>query len=88
MRKVLNLKVRTNGSQIRFNTKQGIRTWSFRTDPGHSTFFFYINIRRIFYLKLITGHGFIPEAGSEGRIIGTRLTTENASLRRTARVMN
>lgn len=38
--------------------------------------------------KLMTGHAGTPAAGSEGRTIGTRLTTENASLRRAARLMN
>ena len=40
------------------------------------------------YLKLITGHGVTPAGGSAGRTIGTRLTTEKASLRRAARLMN
>jgi len=40
------------------------------------------------YLKLTTGHGETPAAGSWGRITGTRFTTENASLRRAARLMN
>ena len=35
-----------------------------------------------------TGHGVTLPAGSEGRTMGTRFTTENASLRRAARDMN
>lgn len=37
---------------------------------------------------LTTGHGANPGAGNEGRTIGTRFTTENASLSRATRVMN
>lgn len=37
------------------------------------------------YLKLATGQvAFVPTAGSEGRIMGTRLTIEKASLSRLA----
>lgn len=40
------------------------------------------------YLKLTTGHAETPAADSWGWITGTRFTTENASLRRAARLMN
>ncbi|KAJ6757810.1 hypothetical protein OIU74_026978, partial [Salix koriyanagi] len=48
---------------------------------------FHLSKSNIFYLKLITGHGFTPAAGNKGRTMGTLLTTENASLRRAARLM-
>ena len=41
------------------------------------------------HLRLIAGHGVTPPvAGSEALTMGTRLTTENASLSRAARLMN
>lgn len=39
------------------------------------------------HLKAITGHGVIPAAGSDGLMMGTRFTTENASLSRAARLI-
>lgn len=41
------------------------------------------------HLRLIAGHGVTPPvAGSEALTMGTRLTTENASFSRAARLMN
>nr|AFK43188.1 unknown [Lotus japonicus] len=43
---------------------------------------------RILHLILITGLSVAVEAGRVGRTTGTRLTTENASLRRATRTMS
>lgn len=48
-----------------------------------------ILISRAAHLKLIAGHGVTPPgAGSEALTKGTCFTTENASLRRAARLLN
>lgn len=89
MQKILHFKVIIHNRHNRFDTKRGIRTLVLLAQLMDKVLSFSMYFTtRIFYLRPITGHGFTPDAGSEGRIIGTRLTTENASLRRTARLMN
>lgn len=56
----------------------------------HSHYFFQSSVicQILLHLILITGLRVTVEAGRDGRTMGTRLTTENASLRRATRPMN